>query len=218
MKRIFLVEDEPGLVLLSRPTHAGRQVVEDASDGESGLERVAGESFDLILLDVMLPRKGGFDVLRALRNRGVVTPVIMLTARGRVADKVVGLKLGADDYVGKPFEMMELLARIERRCGAHGDTHPPEGYRSAASRRLQARGEHERRRGDGAVGARIPAAQVLPSIAARHSRAKSCSTKSGATTRCPPPGQSTSSGMAAPGGRAEPPAPAIHTHGSRDGV
>jgi two-component system alkaline phosphatase synthesis response regulator PhoP len=113
-KRILLVEDEPGLVLTltDRLTSEGF-IVETARDGEAGLARATGESFDLIILDVMLPRKNGFDVCRDLRQQNVQTPVIMLTARGQVVDKVVGLKLGADDYVTKPFEMMELLARIE---------------------------------------------------------------------------------------------------------
>jgi len=113
-KRILLVEDEPGLVLTmtDRLMNEG-YTVESARDGDTGLERATKESFDLILLDVMLPRKNGFDVCRDLRQRGVQTPVIMLTARGQVVDKVVGLKLGADDYVTKPFEMMELLARVE---------------------------------------------------------------------------------------------------------
>jgi len=113
-KRILLVEDEPGLVLTltDRLTSEGF-TVETARDGEAGLARATGESFDLIILDVMLPRKNGFDVCRDLRQQNVQTPVIMLTARGQVVDKVVGLKLGADDYVTKPFEMMELLARIE---------------------------------------------------------------------------------------------------------
>jgi two-component system alkaline phosphatase synthesis response regulator PhoP len=87
--------------------------VEAAHDGEAGLARATGELFDLIILDVMLPRRGGFDVCRDLRQRGVKIPIIMLTARGQVTDKVVGLKIGADDYVTKPFEMMELLARVE---------------------------------------------------------------------------------------------------------
>src|SRR5215216_2731019 len=115
-KRILLVEDEPGLVLTltDRLTSEGFQV-ETARDGETGLGRATAESFDLIILDVMLPRKNGFDVCRDLRQQGVQTPVIMLTARGQVVDKVVGLKLGADDYVTKPFEMVELLARIEAR-------------------------------------------------------------------------------------------------------
>jgi two-component system, OmpR family, alkaline phosphatase synthesis response regulator PhoP len=113
-KRILLVEDEPGLVLTltDRLVKEGF-VVESARDGESGLQRAANEAFDLIILDVMLPRKNGLDVCRDLRQLGVQTPVIMLTARGQIVDKVVGLKLGADDYVTKPFEMIELLARIE---------------------------------------------------------------------------------------------------------
>ena len=87
--------------------------VEIARDGQTGLERGSNEHFDLLILDVMLPRRNGFDVCRDLRKLGIETPIIMLTARGQVVDKVVGLKLGADDYVTKPFEMMELLARIE---------------------------------------------------------------------------------------------------------
>ncbi|MGH9803380.1 MAG: response regulator transcription factor [Blastocatellia bacterium] len=117
-KRILLVEDEPGLVLTltDRLTSEGYQV-ESVRDGEKGLERastaVGSEAFDAILLDVMLPRKNGFDVCRDLRQRNVTTPILMLTARGQIVDKVVGLKLGADDYLTKPFEMMELLARVE---------------------------------------------------------------------------------------------------------
>jgi len=130
VKRILLVEDEPGLVLTLRDrlTREGYSV-DTTSDGESGLERAAGEAFDLVLLDVMLPRLGGFDVLKELRRRGVDTPVIMLTARGQVVDKVVGLKLGADDYVTKPFEMVELLARIEAKLRRAPLTpHPSEGF------------------------------------------------------------------------------------------
>ena len=130
MKRILLVEDEPGLVLTltDRLVREGYSV-ESSGDGESGLERAAGEAFDLILLDVMLPRLGGFDVLRELRQRGCQTPVIMLTARGQVVDKVVGLKLGADDYVTKPFEMVELLARIEAKLRrATAPPQPVDGY------------------------------------------------------------------------------------------
>ncbi len=113
-KRILLVEDEPGLVLTltDRLTSEGYQV-ESVRDGENGLERASNEAFDAILLDVMLPRKNGFDVCRDLRQRNVTTPILMLTARGQIVDKVVGLKLGADDYLTKPFEMMELLARVE---------------------------------------------------------------------------------------------------------
>ncbi|HJR61768.1 MAG TPA: response regulator transcription factor [Vicinamibacterales bacterium] len=136
MKRILLVEDEPGLVLTLRDrlTREG-YAVDTANDGPSGLERAAGEAFDLVLLDVMLPRLGGFDVLKDLRKRNVETPVIMLTARGQVVDKVVGLKLGADDYVTKPFEMVELLARIEAKLRRAPVTpHPTEGYQFGAVR------------------------------------------------------------------------------------
>lgn len=130
MKRILLVEDEPGLVLtLSDRLAREGYLVESSTDGENGLERAAGEAFDLVILDVMLPRLNGFDVLKELRRRNVETPVIMLTARGQVVDRVVGLKLGADDYVTKPFEMVELLARIEAKLRrAPVAPHPSEGY------------------------------------------------------------------------------------------
>jgi len=130
LKRILLVEDEPGLVLTLRDRLVREgYAVETTTDGESGLARAAGEAFDLVLLDVMLPKLGGFDVLKELRKRNVETPVIMLTARGQVVDKVVGLKLGADDYVTKPFEMVELLARVEAKLRrAPATPHPAEGY------------------------------------------------------------------------------------------
>ena len=130
MKKILLIEDEPGIVLtltdrLSREGYS----VESATDGETGLERATREPFDLLLLDLMLPRMSGFDVCRELRKRGIETPVIMLTARGQVMDKVVGLKLGADDYVTKPFDMAELLARVEAHLRRAPVTpHPVEGY------------------------------------------------------------------------------------------
>ena len=113
-QHILLVEDEPGLVmtLSDRLTSEG-YAVEIAQDAETGLARSTSEPFDLIILDVMLPGGSGFDVCRDLRQRGIRTPIIMLTARGQITDKVVGLKIGADDYVTKPFEMMELLARVE---------------------------------------------------------------------------------------------------------
>ncbi|MCP4658866.1 MAG: response regulator transcription factor [bacterium] len=114
MRRILLVEDEPSLVLtLTDRLIAEGYAVETAGDGETGLAVACEGSFDLIVLDVMLPRMNGFDVCRELRRRGLETPILMLTARGQVVDKVVGLKLGADDYLTKPFEMMELLARLE---------------------------------------------------------------------------------------------------------
>jgi two-component system alkaline phosphatase synthesis response regulator PhoP len=113
-QRILLVEDEPGLVitLTDRLANEGYEV-QIANDGEAGLALALREIFDLIVLDIMLPRKNGFDVCRDLRQQNVHTPIIMLTARGQVIDKVLGLKLGADDYLTKPFEVLELLARIE---------------------------------------------------------------------------------------------------------
>jgi len=112
--RILLVEDEPGLRLtLSDRLRSEGYVVETAADGESGFSRACEEGFDLIVLDVMLPKKSGLDVCRDLRQMGFATPILMLTARDQIVDKVLGLKIGADDYLTKPFEMLELLARIE---------------------------------------------------------------------------------------------------------
>jgi two-component system alkaline phosphatase synthesis response regulator PhoP len=113
-RRILLVEDEPSLVLTvsDRLLSEGYQV-ETAGDGETALARALAEPFDLIVLDVMLPGRDGFEVCRELRSRGGQIPVLMLTARSQVIDRVVGLKLGADDYLTKPFEMIELLARVE---------------------------------------------------------------------------------------------------------
>lgn len=113
-RSILLVEDEPGLrMTLSDRIRDEGYDVETAADGVRGFEAAANSTFDLIVLDVMLPRKNGLDVCRDLRQRGVNTPILMLTARTQTFDKVVGLKIGADDYLTKPFEMPELLARIE---------------------------------------------------------------------------------------------------------
>jgi len=113
-KRILLVEDEPGLVLtLSDFLRNENYQVEVATDGEEGLRRAKEEVFDLLVLDVMLPSKNGFDILRDLRRQCIDTPTIMLTARGQVVDRILGLKLGADDYITKPFDMDEFFARIE---------------------------------------------------------------------------------------------------------
>jgi two-component system alkaline phosphatase synthesis response regulator PhoP len=112
--RILLIEDEPGLQLTLRDllTSEGHEVA-TASDGERGLAQAQAGSFDLVLLDVMLPKKGGFEVCRELRDQGIDTPTLILTARTQVADRVAGLKLGADDYLAKPFDHAELLARVE---------------------------------------------------------------------------------------------------------
>ena len=133
--RLLLVEDESSLVLTLTDllTSEGYQV-ESVGDGLDAIGRAAQENFNLIILDVMLPRKNGFEVCRALRRRGVHTPIIMLTARSQVADKVSGLKLGADDYLAKPFESSELLARLEallRRVSAPRESQE-EAYRFAS--------------------------------------------------------------------------------------
>jgi two-component system, OmpR family, alkaline phosphatase synthesis response regulator PhoP len=113
-RRILLIEDEPGLrLVLSDVLGSEGYVIETAADGDRGFQLAAGEYFDLLILDVGLPKKNGFDLLRDLRQRGTPTPAIMLTARGQVVDKILGLKLGADDYLTKPFDTGELLARIE---------------------------------------------------------------------------------------------------------
>ena len=121
--KILLVEDEPGLILTltDRLQNEGFDV-KSATEGETGLALASGEKFDLVILDVMLPKKNGYDVCRDLRQKGVATPILMLTAKGETIDKVLGLKLGADDYLTKPFEVIELLARIEallRRSPQH---------------------------------------------------------------------------------------------------
>jgi DNA-binding response OmpR family regulator len=114
MKRILVVEDEPGIAFgLQLDLKGEGYDVEIESDGESALRRARKEAFDLILLDVMLPRKDGYEVCRELRRGGSKTPVIMLTAKIQEAEKVLGLELGADDYVTKPFSPRELRARIK---------------------------------------------------------------------------------------------------------
>jgi two-component system, OmpR family, alkaline phosphatase synthesis response regulator PhoP len=111
--RILLVEDEPGLVLTVSDLLASEAYeVDTACDGESGLAKALQGGFDAIILDVMLPRKSGFEVCRELRQAGIDSAILMLTAKSQVMDRVSGLKLGADDYLGKPFDPAELLARI----------------------------------------------------------------------------------------------------------
>ena len=113
-ERILLIEDEQDLrMTLTDRLRSESYEIECAEDGETGLLRATETAYDLIILDIMLPKKNGFDVCRDLRRAGLITPVLMLTARGQTVDKVIGLKLGADDYLTKPFEVIELLARIE---------------------------------------------------------------------------------------------------------
>lgn len=151
--RILLVEDEAGLVmtLTDRLQNEG-YAVESARDGETGLERACSEPFDLIILDVMLPRKSGFDVCRKLRQGGIQAPVLMLTARSQVVDKVVGLQIGADDYLTKPFDMMELLARLEAlRRRAPRATANPAGVRQFGSVQVDFRSAEVTRAGQPVV-------------------------------------------------------------------
>ncbi len=113
-EHILLIEDEPGLVLtVSDRLRNERYRVTSVADGREGLSQALSGRFSLILLDLMLPGLNGLDICRRLRQERLATPILMLTARGEVTDKVVGLKLGADDYLTKPFAMAELLARIE---------------------------------------------------------------------------------------------------------
>lgn len=113
MSKILIIEDEPNMVIGIRDSleFEGYQVLA-AQDGKEGLNKALTETPDLILLDVMLPMLSGLDVCRELRNKGIETPIIMLTARSQEIDKVVGLEIGADDYVTKPFSIRELQARI----------------------------------------------------------------------------------------------------------
>jgi len=114
MPKILIVEDEPGMVAGLRDNFEfeGYQVL-SAMDGVSGLERALADTPDLVILDVMMPRMSGLDVCKQLKSKRPAIPIIMLTARGQEVDKVVGLELGADDYVTKPFSIRELLARVK---------------------------------------------------------------------------------------------------------
>jgi len=112
--RILLIEDEPGLVMtVSDLLAAEGYEVESAMDGDTGFAKALDGGFSVIVLDIMLPKRSGYDVCRELRQRGIDTAILMLTAKSQVMDRVVGLKLGADDYLMKPFDPAELLARIE---------------------------------------------------------------------------------------------------------
>jgi DNA-binding response OmpR family regulator len=114
MKRILVVEDESSIAFaLQLDLNSEGYEVEIEPNGEGALKRAKKESFDLILLDVMLPRMDGFEVCRQLRLEGSKTPIIMLTAKSQEAEKVLGLEIGADDYVTKPYSPRELRARVK---------------------------------------------------------------------------------------------------------
>jgi two-component system alkaline phosphatase synthesis response regulator PhoP len=129
MTRILVVEDEPGIALgLETDLRLEGYDVEVARDGETGLRLAREGAFDLILLDVMMPRKDGFAVCREIRRAGLPVSIIILTAKTQEAEKVLGLELGADDYVTKPFSPLELRARIKAVLRRNtGET--PEVYR-----------------------------------------------------------------------------------------
>jgi DNA-binding response OmpR family regulator len=130
MQKILIVEDEPNMRLgLKDNLEFEGFEVETADDGEAGLKKILDNNFNLIILDVMMPKLSGFDVCKTARKKGITTPIILLTAKGEEIDKVLGLELGADDYVTKPFSLRELLARIKailrrqenQTTSTHGD-------------------------------------------------------------------------------------------------
>jgi DNA-binding response OmpR family regulator len=124
MTKILIVEDEiPMLQGLKDNLELEGYTVDTASEGKEGLEKIRNGQFNLILLDVMLPGMSGFDICKTIRKENIITPVILLTAKGEEIDKVLGLELGADDYITKPFSLRELLARIKtilRRTSGSG--------------------------------------------------------------------------------------------------
>ncbi len=125
MTRILIVEDEPNMRmgLVDNLEFEGYEV-DIAVDGEEGLTKATEDKYNLILLDVMLPKISGFEVCKQTRAKGIKTPIILITAKGEEIDKVLGLELGADDYVTKPFSVRELLARIKavlRRGAPEGE-------------------------------------------------------------------------------------------------
>jgi two-component system alkaline phosphatase synthesis response regulator PhoP len=128
--RILIVEDEPAMVAGLRDNfeYEGYEVI-SAVDGVQGLDRALSENPDLVVLDVMMPRMSGLDVCKQLKIKQPGLPIIMLTARGQEIDKVVGLELGADDYVTKPFSIRELMARVKAVLRRAAPQPPPDIYR-----------------------------------------------------------------------------------------
>ena len=125
-KKVLIVEDEKNIVDILRFNlqRAGYDTLE-AFDGQDGLDKALSENPDLILLDVMLPKMNGFDVCKAIRAQGSSVPVIILTAREEESDKVLGLEIGADDYITKPFSMRELVARVGANIRRTSMSAPP---------------------------------------------------------------------------------------------
>jgi DNA-binding response OmpR family regulator len=114
MAKILIIEDEEAILMaLEDNLKMEGYGVESAADGEKGFSKAREKTFDLVILDIMLPRMDGFEVCKKLRGAGIMTPILMLTAKCQEIDKVLGLELGADDYVTKPFSPRELLARVK---------------------------------------------------------------------------------------------------------
>jgi two-component system alkaline phosphatase synthesis response regulator PhoP len=146
-ENILLVEDEQALrMTLSDRLQSEGYVVDFSPDGEQGFEKATSLPFDLIILDIMLPRRSGLDVCRDIRLAGLATPILLLTARGQIVDKVAGLKLGADDYVTKPFDTLELMARIEALL-RRAPTRTGQGILHFGSIRVDVRGTQVTREG-----------------------------------------------------------------------
>jgi two-component system, OmpR family, alkaline phosphatase synthesis response regulator PhoP len=146
-ENILLVEDEQALrMTLSDRLQSEGYVVDFSPDGEQGFEKATSLPFDLIILDIMLPRRSGLDVCRDIRLAGLATPILLLTARGQIVDKVAGFKLGADDYVTKPFDTLELMARIEALL-RRAPTRTGQGILQFGSIRVDIRGTQVTREG-----------------------------------------------------------------------
>jgi two-component system copper resistance phosphate regulon response regulator CusR len=123
--RILLVEDEPRMAdVIAKGLRESSYAVDLAEDGDDGLYQASINDYDLIVLDVLLPRRDGFEVCRALRARGSSTPILMLTARATVDDRVTGFDAGADDYLTKPFSFREFLARVRALLRRDSQLHP----------------------------------------------------------------------------------------------
>jgi DNA-binding response OmpR family regulator len=125
MAKILIVEDEPNMRMgLKDNLEFENYEVDTAEEGDEGLNKILNNRYNLVLLDVMLPKMSGFDICKTARKKGITTPIILLTAKGEEIDKVLGLELGADDYITKPFSLRELLARVKavmRRGDSTGD-------------------------------------------------------------------------------------------------
>ncbi len=206
MSRILVVEDEPGIALaLEDDLMLEGYQVEVVGDGETAARAARGRPFDLILLDVMLPKKDGFEVCRELRRAGVRTPILMLTAKTQEAEKVMGLDLGADDYLTKPYGRHELRARVRALAATARRQTPRRSTGSATSkwisagRRCGARGES---RGPDAAGVQADGG-LRPPPRARALPRSSCSTRPGAR-RWPSPSASWTTRSSTCGGRSSP--------------